>query len=269
MAELPKLTTADRIALEMYAAAERGRNKSRGYLGMSEIGQACDRRLWLSFRGYPGNDPDGRLIMLFELGDMIETQVVRLLNAAGFKVEGQQDGYKSHGGFFRGHSDGTIHGITKQPHILEIKSANDKRFAAFKKFGVRETYPTYYCQVQCYMGYSGLERSLFVIMNKNTSDIYTERVYFNQEDFEALDARAKYIITSNDIPDKASDCMWCPYTSICNDPSKALFTRMTCGSCDHLRWDGLTPKCLSPLHPHDIQEWGSSCTDWSNTGVPF
>lgn len=269
MSVLPKLSTADRIASEMYAAAERGRNKSRGYLGMSEIGHACDRRLWLSFRGYPGNDPDGRLIMLFELGDMIETQVVRLLNAAGFTVKDQQRGFKIHNGFFRGHWDGEVCGVTKQPHVLEVKSANDRRFAAFKKHGVRETYPTYYCQAICYMGYSNLDRALFVIMNKNTSEIYTERVYFNQEDFEALDARAKYIITANAIPDKSDDCEWCPYKGICDDPHKALFTRQTCGSCDHLWWDDLTPKCRHQLHPHDIEEWGAACPEWSNTGVPF
>lgn len=269
MTTIPRFACSDKIAAEMYSAAERERKEERNYLGASEIGVACDRRLWLSFRGYPKNPIDGRLIMLFELGDIIEQQVIHYLNAAGFKVDGQQAGFKSHNGFYRGSWDGIVYGVTNSPHILEIKSANDKRFAAFKKFGVKETSPQYFCQSIVYMGYAKLDRALFVIVNKNTSEIYTERVYFNQEDFEALDARAKYIITSNAMPEKADDCDWCPYKGICDDPHKAMFTRTTCGSCDHLWWDGLTPTCRHQLHQHNIEEWGVSCPEWSNTGVPF
>lgn len=263
MSNIPALQNNDKIAIEMFAAIERERKDHRRYLGMSEIGKTCDRSIWFSFRGFPKAPIEGRILMIFEMGDMIETQVVRLLNSAGFKVEGQQDGYKAHNGFFRGHSDGTVHGVTSRPHILEVKSANDKRFAAFKKFGVRNTYPTYFCQAQCYMGYSGLERTLFVIVNKNNSDIYTERVYFSKDDFDALNERAHYIITANAMPEIGEDCDWCDYKSICKDLSAGLYTKQTCGSCHAMYWKDLTPRCAHPLHPHEIEEWGTSCPDWT------
>jgi hypothetical protein len=274
MSELPKLQSHDRIAAEMFAAAEKGHKDTRRYLGMSEIGATCDRRIWFSFRGFPKQPLDGRLIMLFGLGDLIEGQVIAHLNAAGLKVDGQQDGYEAHNGYFKGHSDGTIHGVTRRPHILEVKSANDKRFAAFKEFGVRETYPTYYCQAQCYMGYGKLERALFVIVNKNNSEIYTERVYFSPDDFAALDARARYIITANAMPDKGPDCTWCDYERICPDVRAGVYTRTTCGSCNSLWWDAdkIVPHCQHPAHAHIVEEWGSSCPDWAvfqDSDVPF
>ncbi|MBR5346984.1 MAG: YqaJ viral recombinase family protein, partial [Deltaproteobacteria bacterium] len=53
-----------------------------------------------------------------------------------------------------------IKGVTSLDHVLEIKSANSRRFKAFRESGVRAISREYYCQVQCYMGYSGLERAL-------------------------------------------------------------------------------------------------------------
>ena len=66
--------------------------------------------------------------MIFRLGDHIEEDIVGWLKAAGYQVEGQQDAFSDHDGWFSGHCGGIIHGITQQPHILEIKSAKDKEF---------------------------------------------------------------------------------------------------------------------------------------------
>lgn len=217
---------------------------------MSRIGERCARKLWYAFRGYSPAPLEGRAAMIFDMGDRVEDAVRHWLDAAGYRVEDAQREFSVHAGMFRGHCDGIIHGVTSRPHILEIKSANDRRFKAFQREGIRSVSPVYYCQAQCYMGYAGLERALFVVMNKNTCELYAERVHFSREDFEALHARAHAIITANDPPERPPDhrdsagedaqiCAWCDFHAVClsgEARSDRPILRMLRGVC-HARAD--------------------------------
>lgn len=255
------------VVNEMYEAACRDRDTPRNYLGMSSIGDACDHKLWYAFRGYTPRPFEGRTLMIFDLGNRVEDAVVHWLTVAGYRIEGQQEAFSAHNDLFRGHCDGIIHGVTSRPHILEIKSANDTKFKAFRDCGVQDVSPTYYCQVQCYMGYAGLERALFVIMNKNNCELYTERVYFSREAFEALHLRAHAILTSEFPPERPFDpenqnCKWCDFFAHCHEPALALQTRKTCGTCLSFRPNGLDFCCIHIEHPVPIKTWGNVCDEW-------
>jgi hypothetical protein len=100
---------------------------------MSAIGDNCARKLWLSFRGYTPLPLDGRVLMLFRFGDRVEEEIIYHLRLAGYSVEGQQESFADHDGWFKGHADGIIHGVTRQQHILEIKSCNANKFKAFQQ----------------------------------------------------------------------------------------------------------------------------------------
>lgn len=264
----------DNIANAMYEAAARDYGgKKRRYLGMSSIGGECDRALWLGFRGYPENPVDGRMSMLFRFGDRIEEEVIRFLGLAGYRVEGQQDEFMDFDGMFRGHCDGIVHGVTKNTHILEVKSASDSRFKAFKQRGVLTTSAVYYAQVQCYMGYSGLERALFVIQNKNTSEIYTERVHFSVKDFENLKNRAKSIIYSEQMPPAfdpgATQCRWCSKSMVCRNMEDVV-SEAVCGTCHYFGFGkNLKKWCRHPKHVVEIKQWGVGCPDWSDMFEKF
>lgn len=267
-----KLQPQDKISSDLYEAAARSRTGvSRTYLGMSSIGDPCERKLWYSFRRYTGLPIEGRTIMIFRFGDCIETEVIHHLRLAGYTVEGQQDSFTDHGGWFSGHCDGIIHGITSRPHILEIKSANEKKFKAFKDYGVQKTYETYRCQAQCYMGYAGLERAIFIIQNKNNSEIYSERVYFDAEAFERLRQKAYRIITSNEqhghsFHQDSLNCKWCDYRIHCWNQSEAIQTNQDCMNCHYLSWDGLKRICNHPEHNYEIIQISGSCPDWRFRG---
>ena len=203
--------------------------------------------------------------MLFRFGDRIEEEIIYWLNKAGYKVEGQQEGFSDFNGSFRGHSDGTVHGITSQPHILECKSCNTKKFKAFKTNGIRRTSETYYAQSQCYMGYSGLERCLFVVQCKDTSELYTERVYFDLDEFRSLKEKAHQIISANDAPpitlrETSFDCKWCDYAGHCRNPDETPLTNQTCGNCRHVYFDDIQPWCK--VHQGKLNHWGKKCGDW-------
>jgi len=267
MAAIPH---GDKVAAEMYEAATRERERQkRKYLGMSGIGKPCARELWFDFRGFPQVPIEGRILMLFRLGDRIEDEVVHFLKQAGYEVEGQQEAFYDHGGMFRGHSDGTIGGVTQKKHILEVKSANDNKFKAIKKAGVRKVYPVYYSQVQCYMGYAGLDRALWVVQNKNTSEIYTERAYFIRSDFDALRNRAYQIITSNDPPERqfneeSQTCQWCNQRLTCWHMETTPLADQTCGNCWYFSFKGLTKICRHPDHPVELFQWGIKCPEWTS-----
>lgn len=266
MAKLPE-TAKNRIANDLYEAAARAEDKSRHYLGMSQIGHDCSRKLWYDFRGFTQIPLEGRIKMLFRFGDHIEDELIHHLKLAGYRVEGSQEAFSAHNGFFKGHCDGTIYGITFRPHILECKSANTKKFAKFKKYGVRQVYPVYYCQCQCYMGYSGIDRALVVVQCKDTSEIYTERIHFNEADFNALHQRAYDIITANEPPSMIPDgftCNYCDQRINCKFPEEAIVTEQYCGTCYYMGFKGLKSTCRHPDHPYPILTWGIKCDDWVN-----
>ncbi len=254
------------IAENMYEAASRYRKEQgqRCYLGMSGIGGWCSRKIWYGFRGYQPREIEGRTQMIFSLGSAVEEDVLKWLRGAGYKIDGQQDEFRALNGFFRGHCDGIIHGVEEQPMILEIKSASASRTKAFQAGTVAKVSPEYYAQVQCYMGYSGLRKAVWVVMNKNTCEIYTELCEFDEAQFKAIEERAAAIISSNYLPERIAEnpsreCEMCDYYSHCwNSPY--IQTVHTCGTCSACEFDGLTPVCKQ--YNREIKHWGTSCEAW-------
>lgn len=293
MAQLKTNQDPSPIAAALYEAAARQEDRPRRYLGMSQIGAPCDRALWYQFRQYSPLPLEGRVKMLFELGNWVEFLIIRGLIDSGYEVthidrriasvlrllgydvdDSGQEAFSDLNGLFCGHCDGHIHGVTKREHILECKSANSKKFKAFQQFGTHKVYPVYYCQCQLYMGYSGLNRALVVVYNKETSEIFTERIRFIRSDFEALRQRAEHIISANDTPAQpfkqdSFDCRYCDYRILCYAPDQHFQKWQTCGSCRHLLFDGLYPSCTN--FNAQITEWGrSGCTAWqARSETPF
>jgi hypothetical protein len=198
-------------------AARANAEPPRSYLGMSSIGDPCERKLWLAYHGAPRKPITGTKARVFANGHAVEARVVADLKAAGFGVDGQQLEFSDFSGRFRGHCDGVIHGVTAKPHVLEIKSANDENFKKFVRHGV-ESSPAYAAQVQCYMGYAGLQRTLFVVENKNNQKLYMERVRFEPARFESIRLKAWRILEAGSGPEGARTPLcarWCDYETAC------------------------------------------------------
>lgn len=214
----------DRIALEVYEACARraAAEPRRGYLGMSQIGGLCERALWFQAHGADRDPFDGQTCRRWDCGHATEARVIADLRAAGYTITGEQDGFEDFGGRFKGHRDGVIHGISKShpERLLEIKSANDAAFKTFQRHGLKSK-PVYEAQMQCYMGYGHHERGLFMVENKNSQGLYTERVCFDLTTFEALKVKAKRILDAPEPPAKIADeseCRFCGYTVACACP---------------------------------------------------
>src|ERR1700676_754460 len=58
----------------------------RMHLGASVIGHECARHIWYSFRWVKANMFDGRMLRLFERGQLEEDRIDKLLFGIGFKI---------------------------------------------------------------------------------------------------------------------------------------------------------------------------------------
>lgn len=236
-------TTRERIFAAIAKNAEERHSKR---IGASWIGSDCDRAIWYKFRWAKKCGFDGRMLRLFRTGKLAEQLLADDLRATGATVldvdpdTGEQFFFEDLGGHLCGFMDGAGVGFIEAPvtwHVIEYKTCNEKSFAEIEKKGVEESKPTHYAQMQLYMGWSGMNRALYVALNKNTDDIYIERIEFNKHDFVSLRQRAREIIGAIDPPDRLSEspafykCKMCEFSGICHETGDVA--ERNCRTCIH------------------------------------
>lgn len=200
-------------------------HKPRTRLGLSEIGHHCPRYLWYRHHGYPLPIPDGRVLRLFRLGELIEEQAIIDLKSAGYTMHSHQHEimFSDNGIELTGHIDGVIEGLveSKQPHLWECKSSSNKRFTELKKTGYEAWDEKYKTQIHVYMLGMRLKRCLVWVENKDTSEIYTERIHLDREYAVQQLQRAFAAIESTNPPERACTSQswylakWCGYSGEC------------------------------------------------------
>lgn len=216
MAILPQIQSRTAAAIE--AAWEEAQNpRHDATMRCSKIGDSCDRALWMAFRW--AREPErfeGRMLRLFETGNIEEDRIVDDLRRIGCQVEaidpisGRQFEVTFCAGHLTGHTDGEVHKVpeaVRTLHLLEAKSHNEKSFTALRKEGVEKSKPVHYAQMQIYMHGRSLTRALYVAVNKNTDEIYTERVEYDVAFALQIVARAERLIRA---PNPPGLCAWCP-----------------------------------------------------------
>jgi len=198
---------------------------ARARLGLSEAGHKCNRFLWYAHHAAPQIPPDGRVLRLFRLGELIEDQAISDLRDAGFILHSQQKEVKIEDGDITllGHIDGIIEGLKEsaKPHLLECKSANEKSFKALRKSGYEAWNEKYKAQIHIYMTLLKLDRCLVWVENKNDSSIYTERINVNKDFAVKTLERVFKSIRQDDPPERSCPSMswyeakWCRYREVC------------------------------------------------------
>ncbi|OBX73770.1 hypothetical protein A9308_00750 [Moraxella atlantae] len=253
MADIRKfITPPDSTVNAIYAAIKAAHNETpRNYLGASIIGKPCARQLWQDFRWVACPDYDGRLLRLFETGHLEEIRLTKNLRQAGLTVydidanTGQQFAIVMHGGHFRGHADGVCLGIKDAPktwHLLEYKTHSQKSFDTLTAQGVEKAKPEHFAQMQIYMHGLKLTRAYYLARNKNTDELYGERIKYDPDFAERMIERAHRIIFANEPPAKISErpdwylCKFCDYHCYCHAGSNDLpepLPNVNCRTCIH------------------------------------
>lgn len=176
-------------------------------------------------RGFATNP---KLLRIFRLGHIIEDEVVRLLEEAGFAVKDQQ--LEVGGGDWLGHIDGLID-MSRRDGIpdwclLEIKSANSARFELLRELDSYEAWsPNYAGQLSAYLHHlNGVTDAIVVVYNKDTSELYTERILFDLDAAMQLEKENALVTAEDNLPpprpqDAKSQycafCKWCDFQKTC------------------------------------------------------
>ena len=245
MAKIPEPINS--TVAKIYAGYEKknAEQTKRGYLGVSSLGHACARYLWLSFRQCVTPKFDGRLLRLFDHGNWEEKRIVADLRMVGCEVHevdpstGKQFGFVAVDGHLRGHMDAAVKGLVEAPskwHVAEFKTHNAKSFEDLQKQGVEKSKPMHYVQMNTYAGLSGMEYMVYIAVNKNTDDIYIERLPFDPKRYAKDMERAAMIVYSEEPPLKLSEnpswfeCKWCEAYEQCHGTAAP---DVSCRSCAH------------------------------------
>ncbi|WP_180052021.1 oxidoreductase [Acinetobacter sp. YH12099] len=230
MAKLTVIQDEPTVAAIYAAIKAANRSSHRTYLGASSIGRPCARELWFMFRWVKRSQFDGRMLRLFNTGHLEEPRLIADLQSAGVEVlevdptTGEQWAIAFHGGHFRGHADGAALGLHSAPktwHLLEFKTHNDKSFAKLQTDGVEKTKPEHVAQMQVYMHGLGLTRAYYLARNKNTDELYGERLRYDKKQAEYWIERAGQIIFAPEPPlpigKDASffQCKFCDFSEYC------------------------------------------------------
>lgn len=221
-----------------------GRNEGpRPHLGASEIGKECKRALWYSFRWASSKQFEGRLLRLFNRGHREEPQFLEELRSIGAEVYDrdpdtkQQHRFAGYKGHFGGSCDAIGRGFPEAPKswaVVEFKTHGDKSFTELVKKKVQEAKPEHYAQMQIYMGWAELERALYLSVNKNTDELYSEWLHFDKAMFDKLEAKAKQIIDADEPPEKLHQdpawyqCKFCDHHAICHGEQVPVKNCRTC-----------------------------------------
>lgn len=219
-------------------------NAHRPHLGASQIGHPCDRFLWYQFHWCDHDEPEGRVLRLFNHGDVEEDRIVKDLRDIGATVldvdpdTGKQFYFTAFGGHMGCSLDGAGQGFPESDkwHLLEFKTASAKRFAKLKKDGLEKWSPQYWAQIIIGMELSDLPRAMHLTTCKDTDEMYGERVKQNSKEAKKLLDRAERVIFSDDPLERISDrpdwyqCKFCCMHSICHGDRVA---EVNCRTCSH------------------------------------
>lgn len=230
-------------AIYEYYEKKYGSELARPYLGASSVGKPCSRALWYGFRWAAKEKFSGRLLRLFQTGHLAEPRFVEDLRGIGATVydvnpaTGNQYNFVDVSGHFRGNADGMAQFIPtggKKWHLCEFKTYGSKSFATLKKDGVKKAKPEHWIQMNTYMGWSNIDRALYLAVNKDTDELHSERLEFDPVEFERTRAKAASIIFAEQPPAKISDdpkfyiCNMCTFSGVCHGHQVPAVSCRTC-----------------------------------------
>lgn len=246
MAKLPEPAVDSLTVQAIYDAwVANYRSWFRPYLGASDVGHACERRLWYTFRLASAPEKhEGRMLRLFATGHITEKRIIGEMLVAGFQVSAepspnQQWEFRGCRGHLVCHLDGAVLGVPEAPktwHSLEVKTVKAKHFPAMKSYGVKRAKHEHYEQCVVGMALSGLTRCLYIVVNKDTDELYSERLRWEEckADWEAIEAKCWRVITAAQPPARISDnpqsrdCEYCPHRAVCHYGEDMQITCRTC-----------------------------------------
>jgi len=209
----------------------------RHYLGASSLGKSCSRQIQYEYLKTPKDEGSGfsaRTYRIFQLGHILEEEIVKYFRAAGFdlrneKPDGSQFGFEVAGGRIAGHIDGVLCGGPdvgiQYAALWECKTMSAKKWNAFVKHGVAKSHPVYAAQVALYQAYMDLPNpAILTAINKDDSSMFHEVIPFNGKLAQDTSDKAVNILKAGNVmlPRISEDsdyfeCRFCDYKGQCHE----------------------------------------------------
>lgn len=202
----------------------------REHLGASILGKPCSRKLFYTFRWCKKEQIEGRIQRLFQVGHNAEPRFIEYLKGIGFEVWARDEA----GEQFRikgcnGHYGGSIDAIASHKadstkrFICEFKTnGTGATFTDVDTKGIQKAKPEHWSQM-CQYGYQmKIKYGLYLIENKNDSDIIVKIEELDWNLGFQLERKAQDIISSKIPPPKISEqpsyyeCKYCTFQDICH-----------------------------------------------------
>ena len=219
-------------------------------LGASSIAKKCERAIWLDFYWAIDKDVSPKSQRIFKLGNILEDEMEDFLRSSlslDLQYTGENQIKVEIAPHFVCMPDGIIFSgvptAEKTIHTWENKSCNKETYNKLIKDGVAIAKPEYYTQMQCEMYAASIflkkkvERAFFTAYCKDNSEIYSERIDFDEECLNYHLDKAERIRTSNTLPDKISAdstfyiCKMCEYSYFCHFTHE--IKNINCRTCCH------------------------------------
>jgi hypothetical protein len=166
------------------------------------------------------------MLRLFARGKREEGIFVNLLRRIGVRVDREQHRISDVDGHFGGSLDAILSQLPGYEHdmeaVLECKTSNERNFYILQKERVQKAHPEHYAQMQSYMHGANVWLALYMVVNKNTDELYLEWVPYNRTIAENLIARARSIIHAPLAPNRISNspswfqCQLCQFKKPCH-----------------------------------------------------
>jgi hypothetical protein len=190
-------------------------------LRLSNIGRPL-RQLWYELKGVPQEPLSPETKFKFLYGDILETLVLFLAEAAGHKVERMQEEVEVDG--VPGHIDAVIDGV-----LVDAKSCSPFSFAKFTSGEYLENDPFGYIpQLSAYRKAIGLERAAFIPIEKVLGKISVVELPREKEaDVSKRITDARSAIASDVPPERCYD----PRPVSKKDKSGNLVLSVGCSYC--------------------------------------
>jgi hypothetical protein len=218
----------------------------RNHLGASTLGKPCWRQLWYNFRWVKQERFDGRMMRLFNVGHSAEPRFVAYLRGIGFEVkEFDEDGKQFRMSGAMGHYGGSLDGICKAPARYQLSedilislsfktNSTGPGYVKVATESLQKAKPEHWAQ-ECQYGYKcGIKYCIYMIENKNDSDITFKVLELDWNYGAQLEKKAEQIIFSKEPPPRISEnpsvfeCKYCHLTDICH---KGAQPEKNCRSC--------------------------------------
>jgi hypothetical protein len=245
-----RLATKTLAAINAYYE-QSAKQEFRRHLGASVIGRPCTRAIWYAWRWTKVEKFEGRMLRLFERGQMEEDRFIKYLRAIGcevwpFKDEATKKQWKVTGvdGHFGGSLDGVGRGLPDlppdMPFLIECKTHNNKSFEKLKEDGLQKAKWEHFIQCQTYSSKMKLPACLYMAVNKDTDELLCILVMPDIEQAQRTEDRARLIIYSHEAPPRINKspgywvCKFCHFAKICHNKQAENVAR-NCRTCEHSR----------------------------------